>query len=438
MRKILILTKREFFTAIRTKSFLIGLIIAPILMGGSFFVINIFKDKVDINDKKIAIIDHSSIVVEPLEEIVKTRNENEIINSETGDKVRPVFLLEIFDPKSEDLNELRLNLSQRIHNKDLHAFIEIGPDVLHPGHEVENDRIQYYAENAMIDDIRDWFSGAINNQLRKLRVESLNIEGKDSESLFYWIHVEGMGLVSMDKETGGVKDAKKSNIADALAVPYILMMIMFMMVMMFTIPLLSAVMEEKTERIAEVLLGSVTPFQFLMGKLLGSLCVSLIGSSVYLIGGSYLATTMGFADSIPYHLFPWFFAFLILNIFMMGSIMAALGSASNNSKDAQSLQFPAMIPILIPMFVMFPLLKDPLSNFSTTLSLIPPFTPMLMIVRQATPVSIPMWQPIVGVVGVLLFTLFTIWLGSRMFRACILMQGSPPKFSNLLRWAIRG
>ena len=127
-----------------------------------------------------------------------------------------------------------------------------------------------------------------------------------------------------------------------------------------------------------------------------------------------------------------------MNIFMMGSIMAALGSASNNSKDAQSLQFPAMIPVLIPMFVMFPLLKDPLSNFSTVISLIPPFTPMLMIVRQATPVSIPAWQPFVGLVGVLLFTVLTIWIGSRMFRACILMQGSPPKFSNLVRWAFRG
>jgi len=432
MRKILILTKREFITSVRTKSFLIGLIIAPILMGGSFFVINIFKDKVDIKDKKIAVIDHSEIIAKPLEEIVKTRNEKEIFNPETEEKVRPAFLLEIYEPASGNLNDLRVELSQRIKNKDLHAFIEIDPEVLHPGHEVENDRIKYYAENAMIDDIRDWFSGAINNQLRKLRVENLNIEGKASESLFYWIHVEGMGLVSLNKETGDVTDAKKSNLADALAVPYILMMIMFLMVMMFTVPLLSAVMEEKSERIAEVMLGSVTPFQFLMGKLLGSLCVSLIGSAVYLIGGSYVATTMGYADSIPYHLFPWFFAFLILNIFMMGSIMAALGSASNNYKDAQSLQFPAMIPVLIPMFVMFPLLKDPLSNFSTTLSLIPPFTPMLMIVRQATPVSIPLWQPIVGVVGVLLFTLFTIWLGSRMFRACILMQGSPPKFSNLI------
>ncbi len=438
MRKILILTKREFITSVRTKSFLIGLIIAPILMGGSFFVINIFKDKVDIKDKKIAMIDHSAIIAEPLKEIVKTRNENEIFNPETGEKVRPAFLLEIYDPESEDLNELRLISHKGYTTKNYMHLSKSGRKFFIQVHDVENDRIQYYAENAMIDDIRDWFSGAINNQLRKLRVENLNIDGEVSESLFYWIHVEGMGLVSMDKETGDVKDAKKSNLADALAVPYILMMIMFMMVMMFTIPLLSAVMEEKTERIAEVLLGSVTPFQFLMGKLLGSLCVSLIGSAVYLIGGSYVATTMGYADSVPYHLFPWFFAFLILNIFMMGSIMAALGSASNNSKDAQSLQFPAMIPVLIPMFVMFPLLKDPLSNFSTVLSLSHHFTPMLMIVRQATPVSIPMWQPIVGIMGVLLFTLFTIWLGSRMFRACILMQGSPPKFSNLIRWAIRG
>ncbi len=437
MRKIFILTKREFITAVRSKSFLIGLIIAPILIGGSFFVIKLTEDKVDVNDKIVAVIDHSGIMVEPLLEVLDERNKV-IFDEETGERIRAAYILEIIEPAEEDLNQQRFLLSNRVRNRELHAFIEIGPEILHPGEDNEKFRIMYYAENSFVDDVRDWFSSTINNQLRQLRVAELDIDSELSRDLFFRIRVEGMGLLSLNQETGEVKEAKKSNIGDAIAVPYIFMMIMFMIVMMFTVPLLSAVMEEKIERIAEVILGSVTPFQFITSKLLGSILVSLIGSGVYIFGGAITATQMGFADSVPYHLLPWFFAFLLLNIIMIGSIMTALGAACDNSKDAQSLQFPAMMPVLLPMFVMFPILKDPLSSFSTGLSLIPPFTPMLMVVRMATPVSIPVWQPVVGLIGVILFTAFTIWISGRIFRASILMQGTPPKFMNLVRWASKG
>lgn len=437
MRKIFILTKREFITSIRTKSFLIGLIIAPILMGGSFFVIKLTEEKVDVNDKTIAVIDHSEMMVEPLLKVINERNQG-ITDLESGEKVKPAYIIEIIDPSKGNLNQQKLKLSNRIRNRELHAFIEIGPEILHPGEDKEKFRIKYYSENSFVDDVRDWFSIVINNQLRQLRVADLNIDNELSKDLFFWVNVEGMGLLSLNEETGDVNEAKRSNLGEAIAVPYIFMMIMFMIVMMFTVPLLSAVMEEKTERIAEVILGSVTPFQFITSKLLGSILVSLIGSGVYIFGGAITATQMGFADFVPYHLLPWFFAFLLLNIIMIGSIMTALGAACDNSKDAQSLQFPAMMPVLLPMFVMFPMLKDPLSSFSTGLSLIPPFTPMLMVVRMATPVSIPVWQPVVGLIGVILFTAFTIWVSGRIFRASILMQGTPPKFMNLVRWASKG
>jgi len=437
MRKIFILTKREFLTAVRTKSFLIGLIIAPIFMGGSFLVIKLFEDKVDIVDKNIVVIDHSGIMAEPLMTISEERNK-EIFDPETNEKIRPAYNLEIIEPKATNFEQQKLVLSQRVRNKEIHAFVEIGPEILHPGEDREKYRMYYYSENSMMDDIRNWISRTINNQVRQLRVNDLNIAPEQSEDLFYWIEVEGMGLLSLNEDTGGVKDARRSNIGEAVAVPYILMMIMFMMVMMFTVPLLSSVMEEKTERIAEVILGSVTPFQFMMSKLLGSILISIIGSSVYIIGGIIAASQLGFADSIPYGLLPWFFAFLLLNVIMVGSLMAALGSACDNSKDAQSLQFPAMLPVLLPMFLMFPMLKAPLSTFSTTLSLIPPFTPMLMTVRMATPVSIPVWQPVVGLIGVVLFTAFIVWVSGRIFRTCILMQGTPPKFMNLVKWATKG
>jgi len=112
-------------------------------------------------------------------------------------------------------------------------------------------------------------------------------------------------------------------------------------------------------------------------------------------------------------------------------------TAWTNKKDSQSLQFPAMLPIILPMFLLMPVIQDTLSGFSTGLSLFPLFTPMLMILRMASPVSIPIWQPIVGLVGVIIFTILCVWLGGKIFRTFILIQGKKPTIANLVRYAFR-
>jgi ABC-2 type transport system permease protein len=197
-------------------------------------------------------------------------------------------------------------------------------------------------------------------------------------------------------------------------------------------------MEEKAQRIAEVMLGSVKPFQFMMGKIIGGVGVSLTAAGVYIVCGIYAVISLGLEEYMPYHVIGWFLLFMALNIFMVGALLAAIGSSCNDAKEAQSVTFPAMIPIIIPMFMMVPVLKEPLSGFATWLSLFPPFTPVLMLLRLSTPASIPIWQPWVGLFGVIIFTIIAIWVGGRIFRVGILLQGQPPKLSNFIRWAIRG
>ena len=123
---------------------------------------------------------------------------------------------------------------------------------------------------------------------------------------------------------------------------------------------------------------------------------------------------------------------------MVGSVMAALGSACNDAKDAQAMQFPAMIPLIIPMFIMFVMIQNPMSNFAIWASLFPPFTPMLMVIRMATSVTIPLWQPIVGMIGVCIFALFSVWAGGRIFRSAILLQGTKPKLGTLIKYIVKG
>jgi ABC-2 type transport system permease protein len=213
---------------------------------------------------------------------------------------------------------------------------------------------------------------------------------------------------------------------------------MFMMLMMSAVPLLNAVMEEKSERIAEVLLGSVTPWQFMIGKVIGSLGVSLTTSSIYVLGAVFTLNHMEMSDLLPYEIIPWFFIYMLLNIVMVGSIMAALGATCNDSKDAQAMQFPVMLPIIIPLFLMMPVILNPLGKMATVLSLFPLWTPMLMLLRQSTSVTIPSWQPVVGLIGVMLFTWFCVWAGARIFRSSIILQGKRPKIGTLLKYIIKG
>ncbi len=437
MNKIMTLFKREYRAAVRTKSFIFGLILVPILMGGGFLAMIIMETKQDTQDKKIVIVDHSGMMEEVIMQVVNQRNQHEIFDSETGEKSMSAYLVEFVDPDPADRTGQQLELSNRVKSSDLHAFIEIGPHVYNPQSD-SGAYIRYYSEHAFMDNIRYWFGNVINEHLRQLRISELNLEQEEINDLFRWINIEGMGLVTVDRKTGEQQEAQAVNELQSFLVPYIIVLLMFMLVMMSSIPLLSVVMEEKSERIAEVLLGSVTPFQFMTGKVLGGIGVSLTTAVIYVGAGIATARLTGVESSIPYEILPWFFVYTILFIIMVGSGMAALGATCNDNKDAQSLQFPAMLPVIIPLFVIVPVIQNPTGSLATTLSLIPPFTPTIMMTRLATPVTIPLWQPLAGLAGVVLFTILTVWVGARIFRTAILIQGQKPTLSNLFRYAFRG
>jgi len=438
MRKTLRLARREYKAAVKTKGFIIGLILAPVFMGGSLIAFALLKDKVDTADKKVAIVDRSDVIAEALVEAAEQRNKNEIHDAESGKKIRPAYVLEVVGPNQQDPEAQRLELSNRVRRGEIHAFVEIGPKIVHPGQNQEASRIAYHARNPAMDDLRRWMAWPINNQLRKLRLADAGIEESKVKDLFLWANVDALGLVSVDVASGTIQEAKRASEIEAVVVPIVIMMLMMMMVMMSVPGMLHSVMEEKTQRIAEVLLGSIRPFEFMMGKVLAGIAVSLTSSAVYLIGGVLVVKRMGFEEYIPYHLLPWFLGYMVLAIVMLGAIAAALGSTCSEAKDAQSLTFPVLMPALIPMFIYFPIVKEPMSSFATWMSLVPPFTPLLMLLRQATPAGVPLWQPMIGLLGVLSCTVLFVWAGGRIFRVAILMQGTPPKLGNIVRWAFRG
>ena len=438
MRRTLQIAKREYLAAVKTKGFIIGLVVAPVLMSGSFLAMFLLRNQVDTRDKRVAIVDRSGLIAGEVVRAAKERNDKEVHDKQTGKIIKPVYVFEVVEPNGSNPDVQRLELSNRVRKGQLHAFLEIGEQALHPGTNGVASRVAYYAKNAAMDQVRRWLSGPINDQLRKARLAEAGVDEARVQDLFDWRSVESMGLVSQDAKSGQIQPAKRHSELEAIAAPMVAMFLMVFMVMMGAGSLLNSVMEEKNQRIAEVLLGAANPFEIMMGKILGGVGVSLTGSALYLSGGIFVVSSMGVAGYVPFHVLPWFFTFMLLNIFMQGSIFAALGSLCSDPKDAQSLMLPAMLPVMVPMFLLGPILEHPNSNLAAGLSLFPLFTPVLMIFRQSTALGVPAWQPWVGLFGVILWTFLCVWVGGRVFRAGILMQGRLPRFGQVMRWATRG
>jgi len=435
MRKTLYVAAREYNETVRTKAFIIGILIAPVLMCGSILAMLLLEGHVDTTDKTVAIVDHSGVVAPALVEAAKARNKTEIYDNETGKKIKPAYYVNVFEPAA-DVQKQRVELSQKVENKEFAAFVEIGKDVVKPGEDPGTARITYHSKNAALDDMRGWMRTPINEHLRSLRLANEGLDDEKIKGLFKWTPVEPLGLVTMD-ETGKIKEAKAGTELQAFLIPFMMAMLMFLMIMMGAMPLVNSVLEEKTQRISEIMLGSARPFELMMGKLLGNLGVSFTAAFVYIIAGAIVANHMGVSEYVPFHLLPWFFIYMVAAIFMAGGMSIAVGAACNDAKEVQSLMFPVMIPIMLPMFVLVPVIKEPMSSFAVWLSLFPPCTPMLMLLRQASPVGIPLWQPLVGLVGILLFTVLYVWAAGRIFRIGLLSQGKTPKLGDLLRWVAR-
>lgn len=439
MRKILDVAIREYNAAVRTKAFIISVVAMPILMGGGIIAHGLFKDQVDLTPKQIAVIDHTGAIGKWLDTAAGLYNAKETIDKESGKQNKPHIKIELVPAAPEGERDTQsLALSDRVRDKELNAWVEIGKDVIQPGEDIQAAMVAYHSKGTIRDDQLRWLATEINNHVHDLRISAANIDKDTVRHLIAPVAVESLGLVSLDEATGQVSSAQKTNEIATLLVPMAMMMLMFIMITIGTQPLLNAVLEEKMQRIAEVLLGSVTPFQLMMGKLLGTIGVSFTVAIIYLVGGYFTVEKLGVTDFIPYSILPWFFAYQTVAIFMFGAMFAAIGSACNDLKEAQSLMMPIWILVCAPLFVWFQVVREPMSKFATTLSLFPPCTPMLMLLRQCTPEGVPAWQPWAGIAAVIACTFLSVWVAGRIFRVGLLMQGQPPKLGEILRWAVRG
>lgn len=246
------------------------------------------------------------------------------------------------------------------------------------------------------------------------------------------------GLSRRDPATGAITETSETSQLALYLLPAGFAGLMFMVIMLGATPLMQGVIEEKMQRIAEVLLGSVRPFQLMMGKLLGMVGVSLTLASVYLAIAGWVAVRQGYAQHIPLPVIAWFAVYLVLAVLMYGSVFIAIGAACTDMKETQTLLLPVALLICLPLFSLSYVLQEPNSPFAVAISLFPFATPMIMTVRQAVPPGVAFWQPLLGVFLVLGTTLLCVYCAGRIFRVGILLQGKGASLGELTRWLLRG
>jgi ABC-2 type transport system permease protein len=444
MHKILLVAKRDYLAAIRSKAFLFALVIAPIMGGGSFIGVALMKAKPDIHERRVAIVDRTGVAAAAVIEAAGEKNSEELFDKISGRQLAPRYVFETAAPDNANPNAQRLALSDRVRRRELFAFLEIGRDALDPPKSADpektpqSSRVDYYSNAGGIDQSLQWISAAVNNGLRRVRLAQLGVDRSRFATLLGSAKVQTMSLIARDEKTGDIQDARKKSEAEGFIVPFVLV-IMLMMIVLFAVgPMLGAVAEDKMQRVFEMLLASATPFELIMGKVVAAVGLSLTSSAVYVAGGLFVLQALAMMGLAPLGLLPWFVVYVAAEVMVLCALAAALGASCASPSDAQHLAMPLFAPVLIPMFLLTPVMQQPNSMFATVLSLFPPFTPLLMMMRQAMPGGVPAWQPWVGLVGIAAWTVGMAWAAARIFRIGILMQGKTATFSDLMRWAVRG
>ena len=437
MKKVLAIARAEYLQAVRSKAFLIGLFLMPVLMGGSIVVQVLLKDRVDLEERGCAVVDPTGALWPVLERASEQRNESGVweVDEETGERTqrRPLFALERVVP--EEGERVDVDLSRRVESGELTGFLLLGEGILADEPDPGARLLAYYTDEPTFDELPRWLASVVNKEIRRERFENAQLDRELIDKLDRSIPLSTWGLVS-ERQDGTNEEAEEENKARTFGVPAIGMMLLFILVMTSAPQLMNQVLEEKMQRISEVLVSAVTPFQLMLGKLVGSVGVCMTLAAVYLGGVFWGTHHYGVADFVPPMTYVWFLLMMVFALLMYGSLFSALGSACSELRDAQSMMMPAMIVLMVPIFAWSAVLEAPNGSVAVALTYVPTATPMILLIRLLAPPGPPAWEILAGLATCLVTTVALVWAAGKIFRVGVLAQGQTPSFRKLLGWVL--
>lgn len=449
MRKVWVVARREYRAAVRTKAFVVSIVLMPALMFASVGIQVLFEKLEDTGEKKFVVVDRTGgELAAALAKAAEQYNQHLAIDPETKKQVASRIQIEVVPPSGPSPDAVaaqRYELSQRVARDEIEGIVEIGPkafevrgDPFRPKDKVDDAAaVRFQAKKPTQRQFTAWAEQALNAEIRARRFRDRGIDPAAVAAAQEPVPLKYRALTRLTP-AGTYEDTQQGAQLANFFLPAVLIALMFMVIMVGATPAMHGVVEEKGQRIAEVLLGSLSPFELMAGKLLGLVGVSLTMAAVYLAGGYVVAHRYGVADMLPPALVVWFGVFLVLALLIYGSLFIAVGAAAGDVKDTQTLLLPVMIVACLPFFALGPIMQDPNGPIAIACSWFPFATPFLMVARQSVPPGVPVLQMAGGIAVVLATTLVCVWAAGRIFRVGLLVQGKGAKFGDLFRWVRKG
>lgn len=408
---------REYLERVKRKSFIISTILMPLFMVALMVLpalIAIFQTP---EEKRIAVVDESGVVARTLQ---------------NGDETK---FISVDRPLAELLG-----------NEDYYGVLSIGADI------VENpSNVTLYTHSASSMSLEGYISNQIKETVETIRLRNYNIDNLP----------EILAAVNADVKLQTFRIDEGDEAAETSStLSYFIGIIMSFMLYMFIIiygqMVMTSIIEEKNNRVLEIVVSSVKPTYLMLGKILGIgavavtqilIWLAIVMSFTYWVMPSLMANA-GAAASDPelmaavgqlsngsyvLSLFVYLLLFLVGGYLFYSSIYAAIGSAVDNIQDASQLTTIAILPIILGMVLSPSVVSDPMSTYATWVSIIPFTSPMVMMAR--IPFGIPFWEIALSIVLLYLTFGFMIWLAAKIYRVGIFMYGKKPTLTELIRWA---
>jgi ABC-2 type transport system permease protein len=407
--------RREYLERVRSRAFLISTFLGPLLVVAVMIGPTLLMARQRGKPLRVSIVDATGTLSAAVERALATRRAADA----------PRFA--VVPVGATDPEEAKRAARAAVVEGRLDGFLYCGPDTL------RTSQAEYYGKNVSnVMDIQ-MLEKAVDDALLERRLSQEGLEGSRARRLMLKLDLRRIRLTA----TGEREDRGAS-----FVLALMLFTLLYSTVLMWGAAIMNGVIEEKTNRVVEVIVSSLPTSSLFTGKLLGvgaaGLTQFLVWSLTMAVFGLYgAAAARGGGVPLP-ELSPLllasFVVYFLLGYFLYGALYAAVGSAVNTQQEAQSLAFPVMMPLVIG-FVFFPaVLSSPDSRLAVVLSLVPFFTPTLMFLR-ITVLTPPAWQIALSLVLTLGAVVAATWAASRVYRVGILMYGKRPTFPEIVRWA---
>lgn len=415
MRNVLLIIRREFLERVRTRSFVLSTVLFPLFMIGMVFLPSLIRSGG--GERTLVLVDQSPAGIgQAVAQALQAPREEKNAIRYTIERVEG------------PLEPQRARLNARVEAKEIDGYLWIGPDVL------STNQVQYRARDvtrvAVLEDVERAVTGVVQQE----RLRGQGLTAAQVAQLVQNVRVQAARITGGGEEGG--------NVFATMITAYVIGILFLQLILLYGQNAMRSVLEEKNNRIVEVIVSSVHASQLMAGKVLGLAAVAVLQVGIW-VGFSALVSSQGARFGVSagalraVQLAPsvWMaiLVFFILGFILYASMYAAAGSTVTSEQEAQQLAVPLMLPLFVPIIFIMPVLTDPLGSTARTLSLIPFTSPVVMPMR-AVATEIPLIEIVASIALLIAGVVAVLWIAGKIYRVGILSTGKKPSLGELIRW----